>query len=276
MGRAVLAGIAATLIGCGRLGFGEHVVADAQDAPDMFDVEVGDAPTYRASAVRFETAGNDFLWTGSLLDTSNSPRGTYSVWIRFTGGDDQLQALNIAQVAAAGGVLRTAGNRFQFLLFNCLGLILLDMQSEGTYTEASGWVHVLASWDLSAGRAQLYVNGVADRMGNPGMINGGVCYDSLRWGIGGLYAGQLDADLADMYAALGTSIDLDVEANRRLFRDAAGRPADLGPDCSGPTGSPASGCFVGDASTWNVNHGNAAGFTLEGDGLVAAPTSPSD
>src|SRR5690606_31597724 len=117
MGRAVLAGMAATLIGCGRLGFNDHVIADAQDAPDTLDADGVDARTYRASAVRFETAGNDFMWTGSLLDTSNSPRGTYSVWIRFTGADGQLQAINIAQVAAAGGVLRTSGNRFQFLLF---------------------------------------------------------------------------------------------------------------------------------------------------------------
>jgi hypothetical protein len=261
---------------CGRLGFdvedGSEAGADAASTPDA-DV---DGAGYRASAVRFEESANDFMWTGSLPDTSNSTRGTFSAWLRFNGGDGEQQLIAVAQVVGIGGVFRTASNRLHFVLQNCVGLPMLDMQTQGTYTTASGWIHVLASWDVSAGRADLYVDDVADRSATMTMISGSICYDSIKWGIGGLVDGQLDADVADVYAALGTYIDLGVEANRRRFRDADGKPVHLGWSCNRPTGTPASGCFVGDAETWNVNQGEATGFTLEGNGLAPAPTSPSD
>ena len=262
---------------CGRIGFDTQ---SASDAPIVSGDAPGDAspdgPGYRATAVRFETAGNDYIWTGFLANTTNSAQGTYSVWLHFNGGDDQLQFLSVAQVVGIGGVLRAANNHFQLVLPNCAAITVLDMQTENAYTSTSGWVHLLASWDLAAGRADLYVNDVADRAANPGMLPGNVCYASLKWGIGGLVTGALDADVADLYASLGTYVDLDVEANRRLFRDAAGKPVDLGADCSGPTGAAPTGCFVGDFESWNTNKGTGAGFVLEGDGLVVAPTSPSD
>jgi hypothetical protein len=173
-------------------------------------------------------------------------------------------------------VLREANNRFRFLMQNCGALSLLDMESASAYTVASGWIHVLASWDLGAGRADLYINDVDDRAPNPGILNGNICYASLKWGIGGLNNGQLDADVADLYAALGTYTDLTIVANRRKFSDAAGRPVDLGTECTGPTGAKPTGCFIGAAAGWNTNKGEGAGFTLAGDGLDPSPTSPSD
>jgi hypothetical protein len=268
--------IACMAAACGRLSFDvEEGIAVGPDAPVMSDAAL-DGAGYRATAVRFEPSTNDFMWTSSLADTTNSTRGTFSAWFRFNGGDGEQQLIAVAQVVGIGGVVRTASNRFHFTMQNCVGLPMLDMQSRGTYTTASGWVHVLASWDVSAGRADLYVDDLPDRAATMTMISGAICYDSIKWGIGGLVDGRLDADVADLYAALGTYIDFSVEANRRLFRDADGKPVDLGWTCKRPTGSPASGCFVGDAETWNVNQGEATGFTLEGNGLAPAPTSPSD
>jgi hypothetical protein len=117
---------------------------------------------------------------------------------------------------------------------------------------------------------------VSDRAANPIIILGPICYDTVRWGIAGWVAGGLDADVADFYTSLGTYIDLSVEANRRLFRDAAGKPVPLGTACTTPTGAAASTCFTGDPASWNMNPGSAAGFNLEGDGLAPAPNSPSD
>lgn len=251
-------------------------VRDAPDAPPTPDASLDGPAGYRAVAVRFETTGNDYLWTGNLIDTTRSPRGTYSAWFRFHAGDGEQQMLSVAQLAGIGGVFRTAANRFRFLLQSCTAATLLDMESQTTYTTASGWVHVLASWDVSIGRAQLYINGIADRAIGVTLNSGNICYDSVKWGIGGLSSAQLDADVADLYAALGTSIDLDVPANRLGFRTATGDPADLGTTCEKPTGAAPTGCFVGDAATWRANRGTGQGFMLEGDGLGSAPTSPSD
>lgn len=277
----VATALAASAAGCGRLGFEPHLDAGRPAAIDAAPLDAADTPAvdaagYHATAVRFQTAGNDYLWTGSLASTVDSGSGTYSVWLRFTGGDGTQQLISVAKVIGIGGVLRESNGHLRFLMQNCAGFPLLDMQTAGTYTTSSGWIHVLASWNLTLGRADLYVDDVPDRAANPTVVAGNLCYASLEWGIGGLGAGQMDADVADLYAALGTYLDLTSDANRRRFSTAAGKPVDLGASCVGPTGARPTGCFVGAAATWNVNQGVAGGFTLAGDGLSPAPTSPSD
>lgn len=275
--RAGCAGVILMLCACGRLGFDHGAEPDAraviETSIDATAAEDGEG--YRATAVTFEPTGNDHLWAGSLLNTTSSGRGTFSAWFRFNAGDNQQQLIAVTQIVGFGGVMRQANNRFRFIMPNCLGVPVVDMASQGSYTTASGWVHVLASWDSGMGRADLYINDVADRA-NPIIVAGPICYDTIRWGIAGWVSGQLDAHVADFYSALGTYFDLSVEANRRRFRDAAGKPVDLGPACAGPTGAPSTVCFAGDAATWSMNEGVAQGFNLEGDGLAAALTSPSD
>jgi hypothetical protein len=265
------------LVGCGRVAFDAHVDAPPLADSSQVSVDVAtDAARYHATAVRFATAANDFMYAGSLANTVDAPRGTYSVWLRFHAGDGQLQMLSVAQVVGIGGVMRTASNQFELLMQNCLGVPLLDVKSAGTYTAASGWVHLLASWDVTANRAQLYVGDSSDAQANPGVVAGNICYASLRWGIGGLAAGQLDADVAELYADLTTSLDLSLDANRRMFSDTAGKPVELGSQCSSPTGHAPTGCFTGDVATWATNQGTGSGFAVGGPALAAAPTSPSD
>jgi hypothetical protein len=265
------------LVGCGRVAFDPHV--DAPPVADTAQVSVDvadDAARYHATAVRFATAANDFMYAGSLANTVDGPRGTYSVWLRFHAGDGKLQMLSVAQVVGIGGVVRTASNQFELLMQNCLGVPVVDMRSAGTYTAMSGWVHLLASWDVTMNRAQLYIGDTSDEQANPGIVAGNICYASLRWGIGGLAAGQLDADVAELYANLTTSLDLSVDANRRAFSDTDGKPVDLGPQCSTPTGHAPTGCFTGDLATWSTNQGTGSGFAMGGPALTTAPTSPSD
>jgi hypothetical protein len=251
------------------------VVVDAAQPIDAPGAPM-DAPGYHATAVRFTTAGNDYLTTNMLANTSNSPRGTYSVWIRFTAGDGVSQLMSVAQVLAIGGVSRNATNHFQFQLDDCTGNELLAMETQNAYTTASGWVHLLAAWDVSAGLARLYVNGVADLAATPTIKSGSICYGSLKWGIGGISSGRLDADVADLYADLGTFVDISSPDKQLLFAGSGGKPIDLGPRCILPTGSIPNACFTGSAADWNVNKGSGQGFSIEGSSLETAPTSPSD
>jgi hypothetical protein len=278
MGR-VVALVVVVMSGCSAI-FGLHepelagdaTPADGADAPDAAG---SDAPLrYHATAVHFD--GSSYLTANMLANTQGSPRGTFSVWLHFNGGDAAPQDLVIAQVVGTGGITRTASNQIEVVLRSCNAPTLLAMTTAGTYTSTSGWIHVLAAWDVSAGKAQLYVDDVADRAASPTIVSGDICYAAFRWGIGGLTSGELQADVADLYAALGTYIDLDVEANRRMFRAADGKPVDLGTGCAGPTGSPPTGCFTGKVLGWNTNKGTGGGFTVAGDALTAAPTSPSD
>lgn len=134
---------------------------------------------------------------------------------------------------------------------------------------------MLASWDLDAGNADLYVNDVSDRMLTT-LTAGSICYIANQWGISGIGNGTLDADVADVYVEQGVYLDLSVVANRRKFRTAAGKPVDLGPMCTGPTGIRPIKCFTGAVAAWGTNKGYGGGFTTQGDGLTNAPTSPSD
>jgi hypothetical protein len=263
------------LVACGRVGFGAS--ADAGDAPaDVAALPSDDAPGYRATAVHFESTGGDYLWSGFLANTQNSGKGTYSVWLHFTAGDGQQQLISVAMIIGVGGIVRTGANKLQIVLPDCAGIPLLDMASTGTYTTGSGWIHLLSAWDLAAGKAQLYIGDADDRAGNPGILSGGVCYgNATRWGVGGLAQGRLDADVADLYAALGTYLDISDSVVRRRFSDAAGKPIDLGTDCRGPAGAQPTACFTGDIATWAINKGNGNGMMIAGDGLTAAP-GPSD
>jgi hypothetical protein len=256
----------AVLAGCGRLGF---------DAPGD---TIGDGSQagsgYHATAVRFTTAANNYLYDAALLNTGDSPSGTLSVWIHFTGGDGVQQSIAVG--SAIGGLFRTATNQFRFYGPSCLTITVVNMYSAGRYTTSSGWVHLLAAWDGATGSTQIYVNDVSDLAAGPTVTNGAICYASTPWGIGGTSAGALNADVADFYANLGTFIDLSVTANRRKFDDGNNKPIDLGSTCSNPTGSPPTACFVGAPASWPTNKGIAGGFTDEGPVLTLAPTSPSD
>jgi hypothetical protein len=85
----------------------------------------------------------------------------------------------------------------------------------------------------------------------------------------------LIADVSNFWMAPGQYIDFSVEANRRKFIDANGKPVDLGADGSTPTGTAPAVFFSGDASGFGTNKGTGGTFTLTG-ALTDATTGPSD
>ena len=98
---------------------------------------------------------------------------------------------------------------------------------------------------------------------------------NLKFDDQGLIPAVIQDAGSGIYAALGTSLDLDDEATRRKFRDANGKPVALGEHCEKPTGMEPAACMTGDPAMWFLNKGYGAGFTVNGDGLAIAP-SPSD
>ncbi len=82
-------------------------------------------------------------------------------------------------------------------------------------------------------------------------------------------------DVADAWLAPGQFIDFSIEANRRKFINANGKPVDLGIDGSIPTGTAPAIFFSGDSSSFGTNKGTGGNFTAVGS-LTNASTSPSD
>ena len=271
------------LAGC-RSAFGLDTPALATDAADAVDTPRADVPSldaagYRASAVRF--TGATYLSYGALSGVVDSPRGTLSVWLRFNGNDGRQQLITAAELGVGsfggiGGIARQASNHLEIALLSCAGVTRVDMTSTHTYTATSGWIHVLASWDGERGRAQLYIDDVDDRAAMATINSGQICYAAPSWGVGGVTSATLDADVADLFVTLDTSLDLDSPTNRRLFISPTGKPVDLGLRCSTPlAGVVPTLCFTGAPATWATNLGTGSGFSVEGQPLVAAPDGPS-
>jgi len=285
LARAIVAAALALLAGCSALldlHDPEHQpTADGRvvDSPMAIDSPMVDTPPggYHAAAVRFDPVSGDYMSQAGLLGAPTSSQvGTFSVWLHFNGDDGSAQTIAAAMEIANGGITRNSSNKIVFTLFQCNGAPLLGMETRDAYTSTSGWIHLLAAWDLPNNKGQIYVNGTLETA-NLSVHSGSICYNAPAWYIGGTNGGSLNADVADFFASFDTFRDLGSPSNVALFRDlTTGKPVDLGPGCSTAGGgtSPIA-CFIGPVAGWSSNKGTGGGFTLHGDGLAAASSGPS-
>lgn len=83
-------------------------------------------------------------------------------------------------------------------------------------------------------------------------------------------------DFADFWFAPNQFVDFSIQANRELFRSAAGKPVYLGASGELPTGTQPSIFLTGDATTFGTNVGTGGTLALTGSALTNASSSPSD
>jgi hypothetical protein len=143
------------------------------------------------------------------------------------------------------------------------------------------WMNLLISQNLnlSAGNkvCQMYVN---DAVITPDIFVDNsaafvLSYAGVPFTVLNDFFNLYEGDAADLWIAPGQFIDFSVEANRRKFIDADGKPVSLGADGSTPTGTAPAVFFSGDSSSFATNKGTGGAFTLTGS-LTDALTSPSD
>jgi len=150
------------------------------------------------------------------------------------------------------------------------------------------WHHIVFAFDVTvAGAAMAFVDGVnvttvtvartntdIGWTGRAGFIVGRRYDSSANW---------LSADLAEFYFNNKEFVDVRIPANMAKFRNAAGRPVNLGPDGSWVTGKPPIVYFSRSASdplsAFQKNRGtggnyDANGFAMAGQ-LWPEPTNPS-
>lgn len=239
---------------------------------------------YSANAVDFD--GSDYLTRGAgLTDAADSKLLTVSFWINKQGANGASE--HIVHAAITGPTERNAivkggGDNIQVVCRNSAGSIILNV---GTATDsfevADGWRHYLASFDLtSTAKRHIYVNdvdGYDPTFPGTTYTNDTIDFTVNEWVIGNRpdLARDLDAYLADLWIAPGVYIDFTVEANRRKFIDASGKPVYLGSDGSGPIGTAPLIFLSGPTADWHTNKGTGGGFTENG-ALTDAASSPSD
>lgn len=218
---------------------------------------------------------NDYMTRGAdLTNIADGKQGIASVWVRAEGGDGgAIDAIMVSAPAAAKlAIYRTATtNTITVLARNAAGGTIMNMVSTNAITTASGWVHILASWNLASGLGHLYINDADVKAGGATLTDDTIDYTNGNFVIGAVVDGTLkwNGCLAEMFFHT-TYLDITTVANRRKFYTAAGRPAYLGADGSLPLGVQP---LYYDRAADGTNAGSGGNLTVTG-ALTACATSP--
>lgn len=233
----------------------------------------GAASMGTAEAVVFDGT-NDYSSRSGGITISDGKQGTLSVFYYLNSTVNQQVITNEGNGIVGG---------FYLQIQSGVGILLQGRDSTNTeclaLTDGGGrstgqWYHVVASWDLAANVAAMYLDDVA-HTGLTNRQNQNIAYNSIHgngdWSIGagisqvhGIYQ-KLNGEIGPLYFT-DEYIDLTVAANRRKFSNSDGTPADLGADGSIPTGTAAKIFMNGNATYWNAgtNGGTGGAFTMTG------------
>lgn len=243
-------------------------------------VEVDEGP-YTAPAVRFDGA-NDFMQRGLLSGVANSKRGIFSCWIDVldSGGHGKILFVEGGSV----DIFRFTSSTVICRLDSPDTLNVVNMNSTPAVLEiGTGWVWLGISWDtnVAGAFAHMYFGDVqveAEVPTDDEPLDYAPAGETYNIGANHLGNLNIDMNLADLYFQTGEFLDFTVEANRRKFIDANGKPVNLGSDGSRPTGNQPPLFMTGDAAAWNAgiaNKGSGGAFSMTGS-VDDAASSPSD
>ncbi|MBI3207189.1 MAG: hypothetical protein HYZ29_36970 [Myxococcales bacterium] len=206
---------------------------------------------------------------------------TGSLWFKRVGlGKTQCLGPEAAGSGSPNQLEFSSNDSFRVVWRKAGGGVACDLSTTAV-TDTTSWHHVAFSVDLSSStKKHLYLDGAAS-------ISTAYWADTLldntgsQWGLFADNGGDLkyQGEVAELWLAMGTYLDLSQAANLQKFRSAAGKPVDLGPSGATPTGLPPTiylSSRPGEApSQFAKNRGTGGGFWVHG-ALATAATSPSD
>lgn len=234
---------------------------------------------------------NDYMTRGAgLTGAADSKSGIVSFWLRWDVdlGVSESIIRNATSVGGATSLFRvtldtSADGKFLIEGKNAASTTILSVKSNTAITPSATWLHILSSWDLAAAAAHFYVNDVSDIAAAPTLTNDDIDHTVNDFSVGALASGvgtsMLSGCLSEIYFAPGQYLDFSVEANRRKFISATGKPVSLGITGATPTGTAplvylhlANNEVVANFAT---NRGTGGHFAITGT-LDTSSSSPSD
>lgn len=243
------------------------------------------AVAYTANAVDFGGAGSD-----DSMRVTTTPTGltdgkafTISFWHRLDGSDGSIQRYTTFASSSSNrlNVSKTTGNALNLTGQNSAGTSILSATGTTTLVAGSAWRHIICSIDLAntANRA-CYIDDSAESVTWTTYTDDTLDMDiattpryTIMGSNGATPANLVDGCIAEFWFD-DVFIDLSVEATRRKFRSAAGKPVNLGADGSVPTGSQPVLYFKTASPNFETNSGSGGNFTENG-AIDACSNSPS-
>lgn len=267
-----------------RAGFAQ-VRAGLQVIEDQLVIAL--APSgFTVDAVTFDGTVTYLSRASAFTGASQSGQMIFSAWVAFENNTGDTQAVFVNPSSEAIGAYRLAGGTFAVDAYESTFTDGVTAETTGSIAIGSTYHHILIAVDTNKTTgnfiANIYVDDVLSStiVSQSGANLTTLEFDGTDWYVGRTGGGGwLSGSLAELYVAFGQYLDLSVEANRRKFITAGGKPVDLGSDGSTPTGTAPTvylSVRPGDAaSDFAINRGTGGDFTENGT-LTLAATSPSD
>lgn len=225
---------------------------------------------------------NDYMTRGAgLTGAVDTKTGILSIWLRIDAGNGTARRILANTGDFVQIYLGTDNNIYVYLIEpGGPNEVLLLGTVSGGLTSGASWRHILASWDIVASATHMYLDDISDKQ-VPILLNLAPDYTVADWRVGATMAAgaKYNGCMAEFYFAPNQFLDFSVEANRRKYRTAVGKPALLGLDGSLPTGvAPIMYHHLDDneaVANFATNRGSGGNFTITGT-LDTATTSPTD
>lgn len=169
--------------------------------------------------------------TSGLAD---SPTLLMSLWFLRPTGSAAFQILNAGGGGFIWDLIPNSAAGTVFTRLDNSNSDVYDSTSMASVTVADTWVNVLLAYNRSTGARMRYVNDT-----NKSSDTSGPTGFDLKLTAAALQlppTGDTTTGFSQVYISTDF-LDITVEANRRKFIDALGKPVDLGADGSTPTGS---------------------------------------
>lgn len=177
---------------------------------------------------------------GDLTGISNGNTGLISLWVKF-GSDGSGENFWVSHTGNDEiAFYRRSDNTIWVNIADDSDNVDLFLKTSETVTVASGWTHLLVSWDVSAGYSDIYINDVQSSLSLDTTTSGGLDYTHSNhfFFADRLGNDRFNGEVADFWLTVNnTRFELTTESNRRKFISSDGYAVDLGSDGSTPTGT---------------------------------------
>ena len=188
-------------------------------------------------------SGTPYITRGAdLTGIADGNTGLISAWVKF-GSDGSSEYLWGATTDNNEiQVYRRSDNTLWVNIQDTGNNGDLFLKTSETITVASGWTHLLISWDVSAGYSDIYINDSQSSLSLDTTTSGGLDYTHSNHNFFASDSGDssevFNGEAADFWLTVNqTRFELTTESNRRKFINRYGYAVDLGSDGSTPTGT---------------------------------------